>query len=148
LNPHRKAESDLELGLAVLVLHDREEIPAVLLVEPHDPRVLGELNEEDLLAGLAVGADDRVSHDWVVLPGVDQGVPVVKLLELLAVGGGDLVDGRRLVRGRLGGARVGVERAELACERRVLVLVKILVAEEDDLDEGYEGVAGVIYAEA
>ena len=33
----------------------------------------------------------------------------------------------------LAGARVGVERAELARERRVLVLVEVLVAEEDDL---------------
>jgi len=63
------------------------------------------------------------------------GVPALGLLlgELLAVGGGDLVDGRGLVRGGLGRARVGVERAELARERRVLVLVETLVAEEDDL---------------
>ena len=51
--PGTPAEPDLELGLAVLVVHDREQFPALRPAEPDDPRVLGEVDEEDLLAGLA-----------------------------------------------------------------------------------------------
>jgi len=60
------AEPDLELGLAVLVMHDREELPALLLVEPDDPRVLGEVDEEDLLASTApqVGTSRQLVSLW------------------------------------------------------------------------------------
>jgi hypothetical protein len=71
------AEADLVFGLAVLVVHDREQFPAFCLVEADDPRVLAEVDPEDLLAGLAVGSHDGVGDDRVVVPGTDQRVPVV-----------------------------------------------------------------------
>jgi len=47
-------------------MHDREELPALLLVEPDDPRVLGEVDEEDLLASTApqVGTSRQLVSLW------------------------------------------------------------------------------------
>src|ERR1039458_1445044 len=71
------AEAHLELRLAVLVVRDGQELPALGPVEADDPGVLGEVHPEDLPAGLAVGADDRVSHDRVVMTGAGQRRPVI-----------------------------------------------------------------------
>ena len=66
-------EPDLVLGLAVLIDDERQQLDAVIAIQPDDGGVLGEIHPQDLLAGLTVDTDDRVGHDGIVAAGADQG---------------------------------------------------------------------------
>ena len=65
------------LGLAVLVLDDRQEFPAFRPVQADDPGALSEIHPQDPLAGLAMHPNHRVGHDRIIDTRLVERGPVV-----------------------------------------------------------------------